>query len=138
MPPPLTEAEELEVALLLGYPADYRNENPLFYGAFQRINASVAIYNKTVSILAQVAALDSSIASTATTAGIKLLDKGDIEFFGKGNAQFEALNQQKRVLAGLMSNLCGVAILNDITSGKGYENSLFWGPAQCGKPSTQW
>jgi len=138
VPPPLTEAEELEVALLLGYPADYRKVNPLFFGAFERINASQANYDKVIELLADLTALKAQISSAAKSAGIKMLDKGDVEFFGKGNAQYDALMSQKSVLAGEMSILCGVAKLNDITSGKGYQNSVYWGPSQCGKPSTQW
>jgi hypothetical protein len=48
VPRPLTPAEELDIALLLGYPADYYNENPIFYGAIQRINDADHLYDKVI------------------------------------------------------------------------------------------
>lgn len=131
MPAPLTPAEELEIALLLGYPADYANENPLFYGAFQRINNKPANYDKAISFLVEAAALQTAISNAASSAGIQSLDKGDIVFFGNansGNTQFQDLQTQLRTLIHRLSAFCGVTILNDITTGAGPLNSVYAGP----------
>lgn len=139
MPRPLTPAEELDIALLLGYPADYYNENPLFYGAIQRINDADHLYDKVLSYLTRANAIKTKLETdAAAAAGIHSLDKADVVFFGAGNATFDALNAQLRGVIKELSCFCKVEILNDITTGSGPLNTRFFGELPGSGAAPQW
>lgn len=138
MPRPLTPAEELDLVLLLGYPADYQNENPFFFGALQRINGADHLYDKAIEFLTRAAAIKTKIADAAGSAGIHSLDKADVVFFGAGNAQYDALNAQLRGVIKELSTFCAVEILNDITTGAGPLNTRFFGALPGNSGAFQW
>ena len=138
MPAPLTPAEELDLALLLGFPADYYNENPMFYGAIQRINGAAHNYDKAISLLTEAKAIETKISEAAMTAGIHSLDKGDVVFFGAGNAVFDALNAQLKVVIKKLSCFVHVRKLNDITSGDDELNSVYAGAPPGSGAAPQW
>jgi hypothetical protein len=139
VPRPLTPAEELDIALLLGYPADFRNENPFFYDALQRINSADHLYDKAISFITRANAIKTRIETEATAAaGIHSLDKADVVFFGAGNATFDALNAQLRVVIKELSCFVHVRKLNDITSGDDEFNSVFAGAPSGSGAAPQW
>lgn len=138
MPAPLTPAQTLKLARYHGYPWDFRNENPLFFGVLSRINSEPEFYDEVVSFLNRIAAIDAAIDASVSTAGIKSLDKGDVVWKDGVGSTLAELKDHKQSLIIELSCLTKVELLNNITTGQGPLNSHFFGGPPGSGAAPQW
>lgn len=125
----LTDAQKAKVRLYLGFPDLYRYQNVRLESALDAISSEVE--TNVISILARIAAVETRLDGTLTTAGLSSVGAGDPEFYE--GAKLKEIRSEGRRLCGQLSMLFGVPLQGDAFSTNGYQGDGWMsGPFQYG------
>ena len=115
-----TAAQEVEIRHYLGFPQTYVAENFCLEGAMDVVGADSDKQAKAEEILAALVVAEAKITTMLSTAGIKQVD--EVKFFGNeaGSSGLRDACRYGRMLAGRLSILLGVPVVNDIFGPDGY------------------
>lgn len=104
----------------LGYPQVYQQANPRLESAMLIVGADADASSLVVALLASIDNVRAQIEATALeSAGLKSLDKGDVELY-QDNQQTRGMRSIGRGYCAELSHLFGVPIANDIFGERGY------------------
>jgi hypothetical protein len=120
-----TSAESTKIRHYLGYPQVYRQANPRLESAITVVGGDQDAVDLALGLLASITNVLGQIEATAlVSAGLKSLDKGDVELYD-GNAQTVGMQRIGRTFVAQLSGLFGVPIATDIFSMAGYQGDAW-------------
>jgi len=129
-----TTAQAMQIRTYCGYSSLYLYLNPRLEGAITTVGNDVDGSALALGYVANVLAVLNDIQAMALpSAGVKSLDKGDVELYDK-HAQIEGKKMIGRMWVGLLSALFGVPVAADIFDGRGYRGDG-WAKGQVGRLS---
>jgi hypothetical protein len=118
-----TTTQAAQIRLYLGYPSVWRYQDPALEGVLITVGSDVDASALVVGILANIVAVLAQIQNVAlVSAGVKVLDKGDVEL-DVNNAQTKGCKDIGRMWVGQLSDLFGVPVANDIFGSAGYSGN---------------
>ena len=115
-----TEAQRVEIRHYLGFPDTYQGENFRLEGAMDVVGGRSDAQAKAEEIIAALVVAETKVTAMLSSAGIKKVD--EVEFFGNasGSSGLRDACGYGRMLAGRLSILFGVPVVNDIFGPNGY------------------
>jgi hypothetical protein len=125
-----TDAQRVKIRLYLGYPIINRYRDPRLEGAIDVVGQEPEAQAQAEAILTTIASVDTSLASSLTTAGFKRVDK--IEWYPNGSSSgpgpaISAKRAEGRRHVGRLSTLMGVPIGDDYFGERGYGGDAYMG-----------
>jgi hypothetical protein len=128
-----TSAEATQIRHFLGYPQVYRQSNPRLESAILVVGNDPDATVLVQGLLAKIEAVRTEIQGTAlASAGLKALDKGDVELY-PDNQQTRGMKAIGRTHVAELSVIMGVPIANDIFGTVGYQGDAW--KAQNARPT---
>jgi hypothetical protein len=134
-----TAAQRVKIRLYLGYPVINRYRDPRLEGALDTVAAEPEAQAEVESIMTSIVAVNTSLASSLSTAGFKRVDK--IEWFpstassGSVSPAVATKRSEGRLFCARLSTLMGVPLWSDYFGERGYGGDAYMGPAhQMGAP----
>lgn len=120
-----TTAQATSIRHFLGYPQVYRQSNPRLESAIEVVGGDADAVAIVVALLASIDNVWASMESTAlVSAGLKALDKGDVELYGD-NAQTAGIQKIGRMFCARLSGLFGVPLATDVFGTTGYQGDAW-------------
>jgi len=115
-----TTPEKARIRHALGYPQVYRFEDPRLEGALDTVGQDVDAVAIVQDLLAKIDDVRTKVHNVALgSAGLKALDKGDVELYGK-NEQTAGMRAIGRGYCAELSGLFGIPLGTDIFGEAGY------------------
>ncbi|WP_437489450.1 hypothetical protein WME75_10735 [Sorangium sp. So ce1014] len=117
-----TSIEATKIRHYLGYPSLWRFQNPRLESAIMVVGGDPDATTIVQGLLTQIEAVRTQIQGTALAgAGLKALDKGDVELY-PDNQQTQGMRSIGRSYVAELSSIFGVPINTDIFGTFGYQD----------------
>lgn len=120
-----TEAQKVKLRLYLGYPDTFQQNNTRLESAFTVIGGRAATQTEVESVLASLANIETTIVSSLTSAGLKSVGRGAVEWYQ--NAEIKAKRNEGRAYCGRLSIIFGVPLAGDAFGTDGYRGDGWMG-----------
>src|SRR5688572_30254535 len=103
-----TEAQKVKIRLYLGYPDTFQQNNTRLESAITVVGSRADTQTEVEGILASLATLETSLASSLSSAGLKRAE--DVEWYqsGSGSAVIDQKRSEGRRYCNRLSTLFGV------------------------------
>lgn len=121
-----TEAQKVKCRVYLGYPDTYQDNNTRLESAFDVIGERADTKALVETVLASLATVETSLSSAVSTAGLKSVGRGAVEWFGESSAQ-TSTRDEGRALCGRLSIIFGVPLAGDAFGTGGYQGDKWMG-----------
>lgn len=122
-----TEAQKVKLRVYLGYPDTYQQANTRLESAIDVIGGRAATQTEVESVLASLAAVETSLASSLSSAGLKRAE--DVEWYegSSGSAAIDQKRSEGRRYCSRLSIIFGVPLAGDYFGSRGYEGDNWMG-----------
>lgn len=122
-----TEAQKVKIRFYLGFPDTFQQNNTRLESAFDVIGGRPDVQAFVETILASLATVETSVASSLSSAGLKRAE--DIEWYqsGSGSAAISQKLSEGRRYCARLSIVFGVPLVGDAFGTRGFEGDSWMG-----------